>query len=93
MIIDPNNYDNDISGGSALIVQIFNCFADAFRELNICMSDAEDRHRTNGDVISILERIWGGNYELFEAQRARLRNVWQNMARYAATDRETRTYQ
>ncbi|KAG9673584.1 hypothetical protein KCU99_g4897, partial [Aureobasidium melanogenum] len=81
LIIDPNNYNNDISGGSSSVMKIFERFANAFRELNICMSDAEDAHKDNGDVISILERVWGGNYALFEAQRSRLRAVWQqNMA-------------
>ncbi|THY59071.1 hypothetical protein D6C97_04213 [Aureobasidium pullulans] len=81
LIIDPNNYGNDISGGSGSILKIFDKFADAFRELNICMSDAEDTYKESGDVISILERVWGGNYALFEAQRSRLRTVWQqNMA-------------
>jgi len=81
LIIDPNNYSNDISGGSSSVIQIFDRFAEAFRELNICMSDAEDTHKENGDVLSILERVWGGNYALFEAQRSRLRAVWQqNMA-------------
>lgn len=85
LIIDPNNYGNDISGGSGSILKIFDKFADAFRELNICMSDAEDTYKESGDVISILERVWGGNYALFEAQRSRLRTVWQqNMVRYAA---------
>ncbi|KAH0092792.1 hypothetical protein KCU66_g17073, partial [Aureobasidium melanogenum] len=81
LIIDPNNYNNDISGGSSSVMKIFERFANAFRELNICMSDAEDSHKDSGDVISILERVWGGNYALFEAQRSRLRAVWQqNMA-------------
>ncbi|KAI5239099.1 hypothetical protein E4T42_08781 [Aureobasidium subglaciale] len=81
LIIDPNNFNNDISGGSGSVLKIFDKFADAFKELNICMSDAEDTHRENGDVISILERVWGGNYALFEAQRSRLISVWQqNMA-------------
>ncbi|KAH0013104.1 hypothetical protein KCU80_g19846, partial [Aureobasidium melanogenum] len=77
LIIDPNNYNNDISGGSSSVMKIFERFANAFRELNICMSDAEDSHKDSGDVISILERVWGGNYALFEAQRSRLRAVWQ----------------
>ena len=76
------------------MIQIFERFAEAFRELNICMSDAEDTHKENGDVISILERVWGGNYALFEAQRSRLRAVWQqNMARYAAVHSRSRTHQ
>lgn len=75
-------------------MKIFERFANAFRELNVCMSDAEDAHKDSGDVISILERVWGGNYALFEAQRSRLRAVWQqNMARYAAMHSRTRTYQ
>jgi non-canonical poly(A) RNA polymerase PAPD5/7 len=58
------------------------------------MSDAEDTHKENGDVLSILERVWGGNYALFEAQRSRLRAVWQqNMARYAAVHSRNRTNQ
>jgi len=94
LIIDPNNYSNDISGGSSSVIQIFDRFAEAFRELNICMSDAEDTHKENGDVLSILERVWGGNYALFEAQRSRLRAVWQqNMARYAAVHSRNRTNQ
>ena len=87
LIIDPNNYDNDISGGSAQVPKVFEKFAEAFKEINVCMSDAEDGNREHGDVISILERVWGGNYELFDIQRDRLRSVWQTLARYGAPTR------
>lgn len=58
------------------------------------MTHAEDTYKQDGQVISILEAVWGGNYALFEAQRARLRDVWQrNIARYAATHLKYRTSQ
>jgi non-canonical poly(A) RNA polymerase PAPD5/7 len=80
-IIDPNNPDNDISGGSHKIDTVFGRFRAAFSELQRYMSQLhEGRISTN----SILECILGGNYQPVESQRERLRQLYGTVAPSAA---------
>lgn len=67
-IIDPNNGNNDISGGSAEIDTVLDVFKYAYGELQRRMADVD----AGEDVDSILDSIWGGNYTSFAHQRERL---------------------
>lgn len=82
LIIDPNKYDNDISGGSKNVDIIFESFRRAYDTINASLDDVEAIFEREGERASILERIWGGNYGLFEIQRARLRALWDGQTRY-----------
>jgi DNA polymerase sigma len=72
-IIDPNNPDNDISGGSHKIDTVFGCFRAAYSELQRYMSQL---HKGSISTSSILECILGGNYQPVESQRERLRQLY-----------------
>lgn len=73
-IIDPNVPSNDISGGSAKIDAVFDCFRGAHSVIQ-----RELQQVRNGDSRSrsILGCILGGNYESFEDQRDLLYRVNQ----------------
>lgn len=75
-IIDPNNPDNDISGGSHKISVVLGRFRFAYSELQRYMNQLQ-----HGQVSSrsILECIIGGNYQPIESQRERLRQ-WYGTA-------------
>ncbi|KAM0720809.1 hypothetical protein Q7P37_003094 [Cladosporium fusiforme] len=75
-IIDPNNPDNDISGGSHKIDTVFGRFRTSYSELQRHMAQI---HANKISTLSILECIIGGNYESVDYQRERLRNVFGNM--------------
>lgn len=74
-IIDPNNKDNDISGGSHNVLYIFKCFSEAFELLQSRMN--EIRVSTDPAIRSdsILSIIFGGTYESFTKQREKLRAI------------------
>ena len=68
-IIDPNKPDNDISGGSKNVMQIFHRFARARHEILKAMKSP---HRA-----SLLDWSLGGNYESFVWQRDHLRSLYR----------------
>lgn len=79
-IEDPNNPDNDVSGGTREIALIFRSFRDAYRLLKdriISMAMSGD-HQT-----SILESIIAANYDEYAEQRWQLRQVFQRHPRFA----------
>ena len=80
-IIDPNNPDNDISGGSHKIDTVFGRFRSAFSDLQRYMSQL---HEGSISTSSILECILGGNYQPVETQRNRLRQLYGTVAPSAA---------
>jgi non-canonical poly(A) RNA polymerase PAPD5/7 len=66
-IIDPNNPENDIAGGSSNAGTVLSHFANAHQQLTQRMVQlAQDPNRAGK---SILEVIMGGNYSSFENQR------------------------
>ncbi|KAL8790769.1 MAG: hypothetical protein Q9213_000393 [Squamulea squamosa] len=67
-ILDPNNPDNDISGGSKNVGRIFDLFSQAYDEIMKAM-----KSQTR---ISLLDWALGGNYENFTIQRERLRGLY-----------------
>ena len=69
MIIDPNRPDNDISGGSRLVSQIFDRFARAHQEILEAMRSPKR--------ISLLDWCLAGNYNIFTVHRKRLLSLSQ----------------
>jgi DNA polymerase sigma len=72
-IIDPNNEDNDISGGSHKIDTVFGRFRSAYSDLQRYMSTLSSGQISTN---SILECIIGGNYHSVNEQRERLRRMY-----------------
>ena len=68
-IIDPNKSDNDISGGSKNVMQIFDRFALAHLEILKAMKSSNRP--------SLLDWSLGGNYESFALQREHLRSLYR----------------
>ncbi|KAL8861475.1 MAG: hypothetical protein Q9178_001999 [Gyalolechia marmorata] len=68
-ILDPNNPDNDISGGSKNVGRIFDLFSQAYDEI---MKAMKSQNR-----MSLLDWALGGNYENFTVQRERLRGLYK----------------
>ncbi|KAL2022048.1 hypothetical protein VTK56DRAFT_6288 [Thermocarpiscus australiensis] len=66
-IIDPNNPENDIAGGSSNAGTVTSLFADAHRELTRRMAQlAQDPSRHGQSILGV---ILGGNYSSFQKQR------------------------
>ncbi|RMJ28234.1 Topoisomerase family protein TRF4 [Aspergillus sp. HF37] len=80
-IEDPNNPDNDISGGTREIELILRSFSDAHQLLRERMS-ALDRPRSTADS-SILGPIIAANYDEYTQQRWQLRRVFDTDPRFA----------
>ncbi|XDG05816.1 hypothetical protein ABKA04_005431 [Annulohypoxylon sp. FPYF3050] len=76
-IIDPNNPDNDIAGGSYNIETILKSFRDAYNAIKARMSEVVNRESLGDDPFgdSLLGPLIGGNYACFEAQREHLRGL------------------
>ncbi|KAI0449703.1 hypothetical protein F5B21DRAFT_493504 [Xylaria acuta] len=71
-IIDPNNPENDISGGSSSYYVIKNCFAEAYATLqNAMMQSAKEAPPTPSDRAkkTLLYPLFAGNYSHFRLQR------------------------
>lgn len=68
-IIDPNKPDNDISGGSKNVMQIFHRFAQAHLEILEAMKTPNRP--------SLLDWSLGGDYESFVWQRDHLRRLYR----------------
>ncbi|KAK4187042.1 hypothetical protein QBC35DRAFT_515759 [Podospora australis] len=67
-IIDPNNPENDIAGGSSNAPKVFSLFSRTYQDLRLRMKSlAEDPQRSADS--SILGTILGGNYTTFQEQR------------------------
>ncbi|KAK0628771.1 hypothetical protein B0T17DRAFT_588797 [Bombardia bombarda] len=72
-IIDPNNPENDIAGGSSNITTIVEVFSEAHSLLGKRMAElAQSPNRQNA---SILEVVFAGNYSSFRYQRAHLNKL------------------
>ncbi|EEQ92121.1 DNA polymerase sigma subunit [Blastomyces dermatitidis ER-3] len=80
-IMDPNNPDNDISGGTKEIPLIFRAFADAYQILKQDMVQAAffPQKRMN----SLLGSIIGANYESYDRQRTHLTSLCETDPRFA----------
>ena len=68
--MDPNNPDNDISGGSKNVTLIFKRFSQAHSEIKNAMK-LPTRH-------SLLGWMLGGDYRIFTNQRSRLQKLYRH---------------
>ena len=68
-IIDPNDSNNDISGGSRNIMLVFDKFSEAHSEISKAL-----KHRNRK---SLLNWMLGGDYATFLWQRSHLRNLYK----------------
>lgn len=80
-IEDPNNDQNDISGGTREIPLIFRCFSDAYARLKERLISTA-LSESNND--SILDTIIAANYEEYEEQRNHLQKIFETDPRFAA---------
>ncbi|KAL9012421.1 MAG: hypothetical protein Q9173_002807 [Seirophora scorigena] len=69
-ILDPNNRENDISGGSKNVGLIFDLFSGAYQEI------LEATRSSNSP--SLLDWTLGGNYRSFTVQRLRLQELFNS---------------
>ncbi|KAI8945051.1 hypothetical protein F4801DRAFT_569646 [Xylaria longipes] len=77
-IIDPNNPENDISGGSSSYHVIKHCFAEAYDALRTAMKQsASEPPSTSSDRAkkTLLYPLFAGNYSQFELQRQWLQKL------------------
>ncbi|THC99300.1 hypothetical protein EYZ11_001206 [Aspergillus tanneri] len=79
-IEDPNNSDNDISGGTREIALIFQSFSDAYELLKERMVATALSEESRA---SILETIIAANYDEYTEQRWQLRQVFEHHPRFA----------
>ncbi|KAL2828754.1 topoisomerase family protein Trf4 [Aspergillus cavernicola] len=79
-IEDPNNPDNDISGGTREIALIFKSFSQAYRLLKERMVSMAMSGRTNG---SILGTIIAANFDEYTELRWQLREFFETDPRFA----------
>ncbi|PGH21378.1 hypothetical protein AJ80_03295 [Polytolypa hystricis UAMH7299] len=79
-IMDPNNAQNDISGGTKEIPLIFKSFSDAHRILKENMVTAA--FTGSRSCKSLLGPLIGAHYEPYDYQRQHLRNLFETDPRY-----------
>ncbi|KAJ5716825.1 hypothetical protein N7488_002471 [Penicillium malachiteum] len=77
-IEDPNNPDNDISGGTKEIPLIFHTFREAHRVLR----DMMHRYHTLPPGTSILEKIIAANFDEYDQQRFQLFEVYRTAPQF-----------
>lgn len=75
-IQDPNKPDNDISRSSYLIKLVMSCWADAHDDIIEQMGKLDRCEFEDRENRSILGVIIGGNYQLIEAQRELMKEVY-----------------
>lgn len=85
-IEDPNNADNDVSGGTREIALIFRAFSEAYQRLKERMISTATAGQTQA---SILEAIIAANYEEYTEQRWQLRQVFDTDERFARYRRDS----
>lgn len=76
LIIDPNNKENDVSGGTSRFNDIFKLFRVAYNALTARMDDfSESWTSQKSTTYSILGCVWAANYDMFREQRSRLERI------------------
>lgn len=68
--MDPNNPDNDISGGSRSVLSILRRFSEAHSEIMKAMKPPARR--------SLLECMLGADYRAYEDQRSHLQKLYRH---------------
>lgn len=78
-VIDPNNSENDIAGGSKNTPTILDSFSNAHKDLVRRMSDLNYSELDERQHQSILGAILGGDYSSFIEQRAHLARLHEHL--------------
>jgi len=76
-IMDPNDPDNDIAGGSSNTQTIRHCFSQSYDALQKRMGTLQ--YAKNRQTESVLGPILGGNYESFRVQREHLAHLHETL--------------
>ena len=76
-IIDPNNPDNDISGGSSNTAAIRDFFSQAYDSLQSRMGDLQYSYSRKNE--SLLGCVLAGNYKTFKMQRDHLQHIYDKL--------------
>jgi DNA polymerase sigma len=71
-IIDPNRPENNVSGGTRLISDIFETFSRAHRSL----LERLEAHENGDTATSFLRDLVGANFGAYSEQRAQLRELY-----------------
>ena len=87
-IIDPNNPENDISGGSKNFSNVVEAFSLAHRLLSERMLEIRDVPEKQN--ASMLEVILAGNYSSFRLQRDHLQKLFERGLDFEALDAQSR---
>lgn len=74
-IIDPNNPENDIAGGSSNFPLICRCFKSAYETLQKRMNTLAKGEKAVHGYHTILAPVLGGNYKTFRVQREYLKDI------------------
>ncbi|KJR87688.1 DNA polymerase sigma subunit [Sporothrix schenckii 1099-18] len=85
-IIDPNNPENDISGGSKNTSAIMRAFSDAFDSLQKRMMDLAKLPADARAGQSILSVVLEGDYSTYRAQREYLRELYTRQYNHEPSD-------
>lgn len=80
-MIDPNNSNNDIAGGSSNTPAILDSFSKAYGDLVRRMGDLNYSGLEERKNQSILSVIVGGDYSSFKEQREHLAYLHEQLAR------------
>lgn len=86
-IRDPNNHDNDISGGTREIKLIFRAFRDAYNKL---LTRMESVAEFEDPCASILGTIIAANYDAYTEQRFQLRQVFETAEQFKSIRKSIR---
>lgn len=73
-ILDPNNPENDISGGSSNTETIRAFFSEAYDKLQNRMG--ESQYSSNRKTECLLGCVLAGNYKSFKMQREHLKHIY-----------------
>ncbi|KAH8899849.1 hypothetical protein GQ53DRAFT_634353 [Thozetella sp. PMI_491] len=85
-IIDPNNPENDIAGGSSNAARVMQAFSDAHRLLHERMEALAAMSPSSRKGASILQVILAGNYSSFRLQREHLQKLFDRGLDYEARE-------
>ena len=88
-IIDPNNPDNDISGGSNKIATVFQCFRTAHSEIQRRLAQIHSGENIEDSILGV---VLAGNYTSFISQRNRLSKHHRGQAASPISISETEDY-
>jgi non-canonical poly(A) RNA polymerase PAPD5/7 len=76
-ILDPNNPENDIAGGSSNTAAIRDFFSQAYNDLQTRMGELQYSYIRKNECL--LGCILAGNYKTFKMQRDHLQHIYDKL--------------